>query len=114
MPNLGFSVNVTPSTGISVGKPYPLGSLVAGIVDRPIAANTPGAVDLTPGRRVILPKPTGAGTNYAQFAAAYLYPATVDGQVVTGATGIKLGIIGAAPATGDSTVEVIMFPGCGL
>lgn len=114
MPNLGFSANVTPTTGVAVGKPYPLGSSVVGIADRPIAANTPGAVDLTPGRRVMLPKPTGAGTNYAQFAACYLFPATIDGQVVTGVTGIKLGIIGTQPATTDTMVEVIVFPGCGL
>jgi hypothetical protein len=114
MPNLGFSTNVTPTTGVAVGKLYPLGTKVAGVADRPIVANTPGALDLTPGRRVTYAKPTGAGTNYAQFADAYLYPATLDGQIVTGATGIKVGIINVAAATGDSTVEVLLFPGCGL
>lgn len=112
--NLGFSVNVVPSTGVAVGKLVPLGTKVVGVADRPIAANTPGAVDLTPGRRVMAPKPTGAGTNYAQFADAYLFPATLDGQIVTGVTGIKVGIIGAQPATTDTAVEVILFPGCGL
>ena len=114
MPNLGFSTNVTPTTGVAVGKLYPLGSKVVGVADRLIAANTPGAIDLTPGRRVLAPKPTGAGTNYAQFADAYLFPANLDGQIVTGATGIKVGIINVAPATGDSTVEILLFPGCGL
>ena len=114
MPNLGFSANVTPSTGVAVGKLVPLGSAVVGVADRPIAANTLGAVDLTPGRRVPVPKPTGAGTNYAQFAAVYLFPATLDGQAVTGVTGIKIGIVGTQPATTDTTVDVIMFPGCGL
>ena len=114
MPNLGFSHNVTPTTGVAVGKLVPLGSKVAGLADRPIAANTLGAVDLTPGRRVTYAKPTGAGTNYAQFADAYLFPATLDGQLVTGATGIKVGIFAAAAATGDATCEVLLFPGCGL
>lgn len=114
MPNLGFSANVTPTTGVAVGKLYPLGTKVVGLADRPIVANTPGALDLTPGRRVNYPKPTGAGTNYAAFADAYLYPATLDGQLVTGATGIKVGIFGAAAATTDATCEVILFPGCGL
>lgn len=114
MPNLGNSINVTPSTGVAVGKPYPLGTAVVGIVDRPLVANVPGAIDLTPGRVVNLPKNTGAGTDYAQFATVSLYPATIDGFVVTGSTGIKLGIVAVKPATTDSTIQVLLMPGCGL
>jgi hypothetical protein len=114
MPNLGGSINVTPSTGVAVGKPYPLGSSLVGIVDRPLVANKPGAVDLTFGRVVSLPKPTGAGTNYAQFATVSLYPATIDGQMVTGATGIKVGIVAVQPATTDTTVQVCLIHGASL
>jgi hypothetical protein len=114
MPNLGNSINVTPSTAVAVGKPYPLGSSLVGIVDRPLVANQPGAVDLTPGRVVNLPKNTGAGTNYAQFATVSLYPATIDGFVVTGATGIKIGIVAVQPTTTDTTIQVLMLPGCGF
>lgn len=114
MPNLGFSCNVTPSTGIPAGKPYPLGESVVGIVDRPIPAGTLGAVDLTPGRVVPLAKPTGPGTDYAAFSVVALYPVSVDGQVVTGATGARLGIVARQPAASDATVDVLVFPGCGL
>lgn len=114
MPNLGGSINVTPTTGVAVGKPYPLGTAVVGIVDRPLVANKPGAIDLTFGRVVNLPKNTGAGTNYAQFAKVSLFPATIDGFVVTGATGIPLGIVAVQPATTDTTIQVCLLPGTGL
>lgn len=112
--NLGNSINVIPSTGVAAGKPYPLGPSLVGIVDRPIAANTLGAVDLTPRRVVNLSKPTGEGTDYGQFATVALYPVSIDGQVVTGATGAKLGIVAVQPSTTDPTVAVLVFPGCGL
>jgi hypothetical protein len=115
MANLyGGSVNVTPSTGIAVGKPYPLGSGLVGICDRPLVANVPGAIDLTFGRVVPIAKPTGAGTNYAQFATVSLYPVTPDGLAVTGATGVKLGIVAVQPATTDTTVQVLLIPGASL
>ena len=107
MPNLGFSHNVTPTTGVAVGKLVPLGSKVAGLADRPIAANTLGAVDLTPGRRVTYAKPTGAGTNYAQGSKVYWF----NNQVVTGVTGSVAGFVAKQPATTDTTVDVLLWPG---
>jgi len=114
MPNLGLGTNVTPTTGVAPGKIVPLGGSVFGVADRGGVANSPMAVDLTPGRVRPVPKPTGTGTNYAQFATVYLFPATLDGQAVTGVTGIKLGIVASQPATTDTTVDVLLFPGCGL
>lgn len=113
MPNLGLSVNVTPNVDVPAGRPYPLGNVV-GIVDRPIRAGTIGAVDLTPARVVPIAKPTGPGTDYGAFATAYLWPVSIDGQVVTGATGVKVGIVSRAASSTDSTVDVLVFPGCGL
>jgi len=107
MPNLGGSINVTPSTGVAVGKPYPLGSSLVGIVDRPLVANKPGAVDLTFGRVVSLPKPTGAGTDYAAGSKVYWY----SGAAVTGVTGVQAGYTIAAAATTDTSVRVTLFPG---
>ena len=115
MPNLlGGSINVTPTTGIAVGKPYPLGSGVVGILDRGAVAGQLTAVDLTLGRVVPIAKATGAGTNYAQFATVSLFPVTPDGLAVTGATGIKLGIVAVQPATTDTTVQVCLIPGASL
>jgi hypothetical protein len=115
MPNLyGGSVNVTPTTGIAVGKPYPLGTGLVGILDRGAVANQLTAVDLTYGRVVPIAKPTGAGTNYAQFATVSLFPVTPDGLALTGATGVKLGIVAVQPATTDPTVQVLLIPGASL
>jgi len=114
MPNLyGGSINVTPTTGIAVGKPYPMGSVV-GILDRGAVANQLTAVDLTLGRVVPIAKATGAGTNYAQFATVSLFPVTPDGLAVTGATGIKLGFVAVQPSTTDTTVQVCLIPGGSL
>ena len=114
MPNLlGGSVNVTPTTGIAAGKPFICGSVV-GILDRGAVANQLTAVDLTFGRVVPIAKPTGAGTNYAQFATVSLFPLTPEGQALTGATGIKLGFVAVQPATTDTTVQVCLIPGGSL
>jgi hypothetical protein len=111
---LGGSVNVTPTTGIAPGKPYPLGSGLVGILDRGAVANQLTAVDITLARVVPIAKPTGAGTNYAQFATVSLFPVTPEGLAVTGATGVKLGIVAVQPATTDTTVQVLMIPGASL
>ena len=54
-----------------------------------------------------LPKPTGAGTDYAAGSKVYWY----SGAAVTGVTGVQAGYTVAAVATTDTSVRVLLFPG---
>lgn len=103
------SVNITAGSAIAVGQLVALGSTMVGVAPSPIAAGAVGAISLEE-QVVTAPKPTGAGTDYAQWARAYLF----NGQIVTGATGVLAGVVHRQPATTDTTVELLLLPGCGV
>lgn len=100
----GDKMPYTPTTGVTVGDAIAVGSIV-GVADRPIPANTLGALAVC--GVFSIAKPTGAGTNYAQGAKVSLY----SGQAVTGATGTAMGYVWRQPATTDTTVDVLLVPG---
>lgn len=94
----------TPTTGVAAGEAVVVGTIV-GVASRPIAANELG--NLAVEGVFTIPKPTGAGTDYAQGSKVSLYL----GQAVTGATGVGMGVVAAQPATTDTTVSVLLIPG---
>ena len=100
----GDMIDYTPTTGVAAGDVVQIGKLVT-VAPRPIAANVLGAVAIE--GVFYLPKPTGAGTDYAAGSKVYLY----NGQAVTGSTGVQAGYTVAAAATTDTTVRVTLFPG---
>lgn len=100
----GDKLDYTPSSAVAAGDVVVLGSLVT-VADRAIAANALGAVAVE--GVFSFPKPTGAGTAYAQGSKVYWY----QDQMVTGATGTAAGYVAKAPATGDATVDVLLVPG---
>lgn len=100
----GYALDYTPATGVAAGEAVVVGSIV-GVASSPIAANTLGSLNV---KGVFsIPKPTGAGTNYAQGSKVSLY----QGQAVTGSTGVAMGYVAKTPATGDATVDVLLVPG---
>jgi predicted RecA/RadA family phage recombinase len=103
------SVNITAGSAIAVGQLVALGSTMVGVAPSPIAAGAVGAISLEE-QVVTGPKPTGAGTDYAQWSRLYLY----NSQLVTGATGVLAGVCHKQPATTDTTVELLLLPGCGV
>lgn len=100
----GDMLRYTPTTGVAAGEAVVVGSIV-GVASRPIAANELGNLNLE--GVFTIPKPTGAGTDYAQGAKVSLY----NGQAVTGATGVGMGVVAEKPATTDATVSVLLIPG---
>jgi predicted RecA/RadA family phage recombinase len=92
------------SGAITAGTVVAIGS-VCGVATRDIAANTTGTISLE--GTTLVPKPTGAGTDYARGSKVSLF----GGQAVTGATGVALGYVDEQPATTDATVAVILWPG---
>ena len=101
---VGVNFDYTPSSAVTGGQPIQIGTMLS-VAPRPIAANALGAVSV---QRVFgLPKPTGAGTDYAQGSKVYWYNA----QAVTGVTGVQAGYVAKKPATTDATVSVLLWPG---
>ena len=100
---VGVNFDYTPASAVTGGQPIQLGNMLT-VAPRPIAANALGAVTVQ--RVWALPKPTGAGTDYAQGASVYWY----NSQAVTGVTGIKAGYVAKKPATTDTTVSVLLWP----
>lgn len=100
----GDVIDYTPTTGVAAGDVIQLGTMVT-VAPRPIAANALGAVAVE--GVFSLPKPTGSGTDYAQGSKVYWY----GSQAVTGVTGVQAGYVVAKPATTDTTVKVLLFPG---
>jgi predicted RecA/RadA family phage recombinase len=100
----GDLIDYTPSSAVAAGDVIQVGKIVT-VAPRPIAANKLGAVAVE--GVWALPKPTGAGTDYAQGSKVYWY----SSQAVTGVTGVQAGYVVAAPATTDTTVKVLLFPG---
>lgn len=103
------SVNITAGSAIAVGDLVALGTTLVGVAAAAIPAGTVGAVSLEE-QVVVGKKPTGAGTDYAQWSRLYLF----NGQLVTGATGVLAGVCHRQPATTDNTVELLLLPGCGV
>ena len=100
----GCKIRFTPTTGVAAGEAVVVGSIV-GVASRPIVANELGNLNV---RGIFsVPKPTGAGTDYAQGSKVSLF----GGQAVTGATGTAMGFVAAKPATTDNTVNVLLAPG---
>jgi predicted RecA/RadA family phage recombinase len=100
----GKVLDYTPATGVAAGEAVVIGSIV-GVASSPIAANALGSVNIE--GVFSIPKPTGAGTAYAQGSKVSLF----NGQAVTGATGTAMGYVAKAPATSDATVDVLLVPG---
>jgi predicted RecA/RadA family phage recombinase len=100
----GDLIDYTPGSAVAAGDVVQVGKLVT-VAPRPIAANALGAVAVE--GVFYLPKPTGAGTDYAQGSKVYWY----NSQAVTGVTGVQAGYVAVAPATTDTTVRVLLFPG---
>ena len=100
----GDKIRYTPTTGVAAGEAVVVGSLV-GVASRPIAATELGNLNVA--GIFSIPKPTGAGTDYAQGSKVSLF----NGQAVTGATGTGMGYVAAKPATTDNTVHVLLVPG---
>lgn len=100
----GDKIRYTPTTGVAAGEAVVVGSIV-GVASRPIAANELGNLNVE--GIFSVPKPTGAGTDYAQGSKVSLY----NGLAVTGATGTAMGYVAAKPATTDNTVHVLLVPG---
>lgn len=103
--NDSSSVRYLASGAITAGTVVPCGTTFCGLATRDIPANTTGSLDLM--AVVNVPKPTGAGTNYARFSKVSLFGA----QAVTGATGVAMGYVDEQPATTDATVAVLLWPG---
>lgn len=100
----GDLIDYTPSQAVSAGQVVQIGTLV-GVAPRPIAANALGALAVK--GVFFFPKPTGSGTNYAQGSRVYWY----QSNAVTGVTGVAAGYVVEQPATTDSQVKVLLFPG---
>jgi predicted RecA/RadA family phage recombinase len=100
----GDLIDHTPVAAVSAGQVVQIGNLVT-VAPRPIAAGALGAVAVE--GVFFLPKPTGSGTNYAAGSKVYWY----SSQAVTGATGVQAGYVVEQPATTDSQVKVLLFPG---
>lgn len=100
----GDRLDYTPTTGVAAGEAVVIGSIV-GVASSPIAANELGSVNVE--GVFSIPKPTGAGTDYAMGSKVSLY----NGQAVTGATGTAMGYVAKKPATTDTTVNVLLVPG---
>jgi len=100
----GNMLDHTPTGAVAAGDVVQIGKLVT-VAPRPIAANTLGAVAFE--GVFYLPKPTGAGTDYAAGSKVYWY----SSQAVTGVTGVQAGYVVAAAATTDTSVRVTLFPG---
>ncbi len=100
----GDLIDYTPGSAVAAGDVVQVGKLVT-VAPRPIAANALGAVAVE--GVFFLPKPTGSGTDYAQGSKVYWY----NSQAVTGVTGVQAGYVVAAPATTDTSVKVLLFPG---
>lgn len=100
----GDVIRYTPTTGVAAGEAVAVGVIV-GVASRPIAANELG--NLSVEGIFSVPKPTGSGTDYAQGSKVSLY----NGQAVTGATGVAMGVVAEKPATTDTTVSVLLIPG---
>lgn len=103
--NSSEAVRYLASGAITAGTVVPCGTSFCGIATRDIPANTTGTLELN--GVVMVPKPTGAGTNYARFSKVSLF----GGQALTGATGVPMGWVDEQPATTDATVAVLMWPG---
>ena len=101
---VGVNLDYTPSSAVTGGQPIQIGTMLS-VAPVPIPANKLGAVSVQ--RVFALPKPTGAGTNYALGAKVY-WNGT---QAVTGVTGIQAGYVAKQPATTDATVNVLLWPG---
>ncbi len=100
----GDLIDYTPVSAVSAGDVIQIGTMV-GVAPRPIAAGALGAVAVE--GVFYIPKPTGAGTDYALGAKVYLY----GSQAVTGVTGVQAGYVAAKPATTDAAVKVKLWPG---
>jgi predicted RecA/RadA family phage recombinase len=101
----GEKLDYTPASAVAAGDVVVLNSTLVTVADSAIAANTLGAVH---SRGVFaMPKPTGAGTDYAQGSKVYYY----NSQIVTGVTGTAAGFVAKKPATTDTTVDVLLWPG---
>jgi predicted RecA/RadA family phage recombinase len=100
----GDLIDYTPSSAVAAGDVIQVGKIVT-VAPRPIAANKLGAVAVE--GVWALPKPTGAGTDYAQGSKVYWY----NSQAVTGVTGVQAGYTVVAAATTDTTVKVLLLPG---
>lgn len=100
----GDKIRYTPTTGVAAGEAVVVGSIV-GVASRPIVANELGNLNVK--GIFTIPKPTGAGTDYAQGSKVSLF----NGQAVTGATGTAVGFVAAKPGTADATVSVLLVPG---
>lgn len=100
----GRMIDHTPGSAVAAGDVVVINKLVT-VAPRPIAANALGAVAVE--GVFALPKPTGAGTDYAKGSKVYFY----NSQAVTGVTGVQAGYVVEAPATTDAIVKVLLFPG---
>jgi len=98
-------VRYLASGAITAGTVIPCGTTFCGLSTRDIPANSTGTLSLE--GVTLVPKPTGAGTDYARFSKVSLF----GGQAVTGATGVPLGYVDEQPATTDATVAVLLWPG---
>ena len=100
----GDKLDYTPTTGVNAGDIIVLGSLVT-MADRPIAANTLGAV-LTEG--VVIGPVFTTGTTGAQGSLIKWYATS---GVFDATTGTNAGYLAAARAATDTTVKVLLVPG---
>jgi predicted RecA/RadA family phage recombinase len=97
----GVKLDYTPGSDVAVGAVVVIGDKVC-IADRPIAANTLGAVAI----HGVFNMPKGAGA-LSQGVTVYWDAAT--SQVTTTATGNKkAGYVAAAAASGDAEVAVLL------
>ena len=101
---VGVNLDYTPVSAVTGGQPVQIGNIL-GVAPVPIPAGKLGALSVQ--RAWALPKPTGAGTDYALGAKVYW----TGSQVVTGVTGIQAGYVASKPATTDNTVRVLLWPG---
>lgn len=97
----GMKLDYTPGSAVAVGAVVVVGDKVC-IADRPIAANTLGALAVSG----VFKMPKGAGA-LAQGVTVYWDAAT--SQVTTTATGNKkAGHVAAAAASADAEVAVLL------
>jgi predicted RecA/RadA family phage recombinase len=104
--SIGNRVNYTPSSAVSLGAVVVVGQLV-GVADRPIPANTLGALAVS--GIFGMPKATGTGSALSLGAKVY-WDATNSVVTATVGSNVYVGKVVKAAVDADASVEVIVNP----
>lgn len=101
----GLTVNYTPGSDVAAGAVVRQNTLI-GVATSPISSGKLGAIRVT--GIVRIPKPTGAGTDYA--AGVLIYWDVADQQGNVDNANPLLGKLVAATTTAATTMDVLLTP----